>query len=223
MMLIPPALSMPARTSRLGDPRGGSPARGAALPASSPRLSWIHAAGGRHGTDDAGGPGTRLASRRRGPVRAGLSPSLPGWFFQLPWGVGLATACSCPRVALGISPSDVPSAGNGAAMRAAISGTEIRRERFWIQMLTGEEILALVAGDRGASPFKNGFEPWIVRGGCKPPLKRTFFPRLVCSPRAVSRCPLGRVDRRQPPARSRPRPHAPPGSASFVIQPTSPV
>src|SRR5512146_1566415 len=38
-----------------------------------------------------------------------------------------------------------------------------------------EVILALVAGDRGARPFENGFEPWTARG-------------------AVSRCPLGRVD-----------------------------
>src|SRR5512135_2989126 len=28
-----------------------------------------------------------------------------------------------------------------------------------------EEILALVAGDRGASPFETGFEPWTARGG----------------------------------------------------------
>ena len=48
--------------------------------------------------------------------------SLLGWFCRLPWGVGLATVRSCVRIALGISPSGVMSAGNGAAMRAAIIG-----------------------------------------------------------------------------------------------------
>jgi ADP-ribosyl-[dinitrogen reductase] hydrolase len=48
--------------------------------------------------------------------------SLLGWFCRLPWGVGLATVRSCVRIALGISPSGVMSAGNGAAMRAAIVG-----------------------------------------------------------------------------------------------------
>jgi ADP-ribosylglycohydrolase len=48
--------------------------------------------------------------------------SLLGWFCRLPWGIGRATIRSCIRIGLGISPSGVMSAGNGAAMRAAIIG-----------------------------------------------------------------------------------------------------
>lgn len=48
--------------------------------------------------------------------------SLLGWFCRLPWGVGMATIRACSRIALGISPSGVMSAGNGSAMRAAIVG-----------------------------------------------------------------------------------------------------
>jgi ADP-ribosyl-[dinitrogen reductase] hydrolase len=54
-------------------------------------------------------------------VRA-FGRSLLGWFCRLPWGVGLATVRSCIRIGLGISPSGVMSAGNGAAMRAGIVG-----------------------------------------------------------------------------------------------------
>jgi ADP-ribosyl-[dinitrogen reductase] hydrolase len=49
--------------------------------------------------------------------------SLLGWFCRLPWGVGSATVRSCVRIGLGVSPSGVMSAGNGAAMRAAVVGT----------------------------------------------------------------------------------------------------
>ena len=48
--------------------------------------------------------------------------ALIGWFCRLPWGTGLATLRSCVRIGLDISPSGVVSAGNGAAMRAAIVG-----------------------------------------------------------------------------------------------------
>jgi ADP-ribosyl-[dinitrogen reductase] hydrolase len=48
--------------------------------------------------------------------------SLLGWFGRLPWGIGWATLRSCLRIVLGITPSGVQSAGNGAAMRAAIVG-----------------------------------------------------------------------------------------------------
>jgi len=48
--------------------------------------------------------------------------SLFGWFCRLPWGVGLATIRSCLRIGLGVSPSGVMSAGNGAAMRSAVIG-----------------------------------------------------------------------------------------------------
>jgi len=48
--------------------------------------------------------------------------ALLGWFCRLPWGIGLATLRSCLRIALRLEPSGVMSAGNGAAMRAAIIG-----------------------------------------------------------------------------------------------------
>jgi ADP-ribosylglycohydrolase len=61
--------------------------------------------------------------------------SLLGWFCRLPWGVGRATVRACVRIGLGFTHSGVMSAGNGAAMRAAIVGTffdkqPIERERF---------------------------------------------------------------------------------------------
>jgi ADP-ribosyl-[dinitrogen reductase] hydrolase len=61
--------------------------------------------------------------------------SLLGWFCRLPWGVGRATIRACVRIGLGIPQSGVMSAGNGAAMRAAIIGTffedqPTRREEF---------------------------------------------------------------------------------------------
>src|SRR5688572_14571189 len=48
--------------------------------------------------------------------------SLLGWFARLPFGVGLATVRACVRIALGLRRTGVRSAGNGAAMRAAIVG-----------------------------------------------------------------------------------------------------
>lgn len=49
--------------------------------------------------------------------------SLFGWFCRMPWGVGRATIRACVRIGLGFTLSGVMSAGNGAAMRAAIVGT----------------------------------------------------------------------------------------------------
>jgi ADP-ribosylglycohydrolase len=48
--------------------------------------------------------------------------SLLAWFSRLPWGIGLATLRACLRIALGLRRTGVASAGNGAAMRAAIVG-----------------------------------------------------------------------------------------------------
>jgi ADP-ribosylglycohydrolase len=48
--------------------------------------------------------------------------SLFGWFCRLPWGVGKATLFSCVRIGIGLRPTGVRSAGNGAAMRSAIVG-----------------------------------------------------------------------------------------------------
>jgi ADP-ribosyl-[dinitrogen reductase] hydrolase len=56
-----------------------------------------------------------------GCVRA-FRRALLGWFARLPFGIGRATVRACVRIALGIKPSGVRSAGNGAAMRAAIVG-----------------------------------------------------------------------------------------------------
>jgi len=47
--------------------------------------------------------------------------SLVGWFWRLPWGVGLATAKACLKASIGLR-GGVRSAGNGAAMRAAVVG-----------------------------------------------------------------------------------------------------
>ena len=53
---------------------------------------------------------------------AAFRRSMLGWLARLPWGVGRATIRACLKIALGISPSGANSAGNGAAMRAAIVG-----------------------------------------------------------------------------------------------------
>jgi ADP-ribosylglycohydrolase len=52
--------------------------------------------------------------------------ALFGWFCRLPWGIGRATVRACARIAMGLPESGVPSAGNGAAMRAAIIGAFFR-------------------------------------------------------------------------------------------------
>jgi ADP-ribosyl-[dinitrogen reductase] hydrolase len=44
------------------------------------------------------------------------------WYLCFPFGIGRATIQACSRIAIGIKNSGVPSAGNGAAMRAAIIG-----------------------------------------------------------------------------------------------------
>ncbi len=65
--------------------------------------------------------------------------SLLGWFLRLPWGIGLATLRACLRIAVGLRRSGVPSAGNGAAMRASIVGAYFfdapDRRRAWSDAL----------------------------------------------------------------------------------------
>jgi ADP-ribosylglycohydrolase len=51
--------------------------------------------------------------------------SLLGWFLRLPFGIGLGTLRACLKIALGLSPSGVRTAGNGAAMRAAVLGVAL--------------------------------------------------------------------------------------------------
>ncbi len=63
----------------------------------------------------------RHPSQRDRCVRA-FRRSLLGWFWRLPWGIGMATIRSSFRIMLGLRRSGVPSAGNGAAMRAAVIG-----------------------------------------------------------------------------------------------------
>ncbi len=70
-----------------------------------------------------------------GAAVSGFRRALLGWFARLPWGVGLATARACLRIALGLRVSGVVSAGNGAAMRAAALGAlfaedPVRRRAF---------------------------------------------------------------------------------------------
>ena len=57
-----------------------------------------------------------------GDVRADRSPLAAGLVLPTPLGVGLATIRSSARIGTGINPSGVMSAGNGAAMRAAVVG-----------------------------------------------------------------------------------------------------
>ncbi len=59
-----------------------------------------------------------------GDLERELARRLKRWFVLLPAGIGMATAKACLRLLVGISPkhSGVPSAGNGAAMRAAAVG-----------------------------------------------------------------------------------------------------
>ncbi len=48
--------------------------------------------------------------------------SMLGWFSRLPFGVGRATSQSCLKMLTGAKETGINSAGNGAAMRAAIIG-----------------------------------------------------------------------------------------------------
>ena len=80
--------------------------------------------------------------------------SLFGWFCGLPWGVGLATVRACIRIGLGFTQSGVNSAGNGAAMRAAIIGAFFadrphEREKFGLRV--GRSHASRSAGGRGCS------------------------------------------------------------------------
>lgn len=65
--------------------------------------------------------------------------SLLGWFLRLPWGIGWGTLRACVRIMLGLRESGVRSAGNGAAMRAAIVGVfffdDDERRRRWARAL----------------------------------------------------------------------------------------
>lgn len=53
---------------------------------------------------------------------AAFRRSLVGWFWRLPFGVGLATVRACLKATAGMTETGVASAGNGAAMRSAVVG-----------------------------------------------------------------------------------------------------
>ena len=55
--------------------------------------------------------------------------ALVGWFWRLPWGIGLATLRACLKLSIGLRSSAVNSAGNGAAMRSAILGAFHRHDQ----------------------------------------------------------------------------------------------
>jgi ADP-ribosylglycohydrolase len=55
--------------------------------------------------------------------------AMVGWFWRLPWGIGLATLRACLKLTIGLRASGVRSAGNGAAMRSAVIGAVFRSDR----------------------------------------------------------------------------------------------
>jgi ADP-ribosyl-[dinitrogen reductase] hydrolase len=67
-------------------------------------------------------------------IVAAFRRALLGWFWRLPFGVGLATIRAALRLTLGLRRSGVASAGNGAAMRSMVLGAAItdgpRRRRL---------------------------------------------------------------------------------------------
>ena len=87
--------------------------------------------------------------------------SLLGWFCRLPWGVGRATVRSCIRIGLGISPSGVMSAGNGATMRAGIIGVFFHDQPQEQEMFRAGFV-------RGHPPRRQGGRGGIIRrrDGC---------------------------------------------------------
>ena len=80
------------------------------------------------GHDDDSGDGGDAA------VVTAFRRALLGWFWRLPFGVGLATVRAALRLTLGLKRSGVSSAGNGAAMRSMVLGAAIddapRRRRL---------------------------------------------------------------------------------------------
>jgi ADP-ribosyl-[dinitrogen reductase] hydrolase len=71
--------------------------------------------------------------RSRGEIEACVRVfrrALVGWFWRLPWGIGLATLRACLKLSIGLRSSGVNSAGNGAAMRSAILGAFHRHDQM---------------------------------------------------------------------------------------------
>ena len=57
-----------------------------------------------------------------GASRRAFRRALCAWFLRLPFGIGAATARACTKLLFAVEESGVGSAGNGAAMRAAVVG-----------------------------------------------------------------------------------------------------
>ncbi len=58
-------------------------------------------------------------------VIARFRRALAGWFWRLPFGIGLSTLRACLKLSLGLRRSGIHSAGNGAAMRAPVLGAAL--------------------------------------------------------------------------------------------------
>jgi ADP-ribosylglycohydrolase len=110
----------------LGLPFEGASAR--AIARRAPRLDRFSLFGGRGFVSDDTEQTAFVARclmkhpRELEAARRAFRASLLGWFWRLPWGIGLGTLAACVRLGLGVERSGSKSAGNGAAMRAAIIG-----------------------------------------------------------------------------------------------------
>lgn len=71
------------------------------------------------------------------------------WFLRGPWGIGMATVRACARIAAGQRESGVPSAGNGAAMRAGVLGAFFH-DRPEERLRFGRELARVTHTDRRA-------------------------------------------------------------------------
>ncbi len=60
-------------------------------------------------------------------VVARFRRAMAGWFWRLPFGIGLSTLRACLKLSVGLRRSGVRSAGNGAAMRAPVLGAALAR------------------------------------------------------------------------------------------------
>jgi len=93
--------------------------------------------------------------------------ALLGWFLRMPWGIGWATLRACVRIGLGLTRSGVASAGNGAAMRAAIVGAFFcdtpDERRAWSDALA--EVTHIDARAREAARFVAEVAALAMTGG----------------------------------------------------------
>ncbi len=108
--------------------------------------------------------------------------ALIGWFCRLPWGTGLATLRSCVRIGLDVSPSGVVSAGNGAAMGAAIVASSCTTSRS-NGMSSGVLWLRSPTGTRGRSRERSS---WQKSPHPVPQARTTWDERLTSTKPAVS-------------------------------------